>query len=390
MNIPITHQQSLRLIAIASAALLFIITCTSQAATRYVRSDSASPFSPYTGGWGSAAVTIQAALDVSSAGDEIIVSNGTYTAGGRVVGPGALTNRVVITNAVTVRGLNGPDVTIIAGAPSGSSTGPNAVRGVYMIGGATLEGFTITNGSTLSSGDDCLDLSGGGVWCASDAAVISNCVITGNRALRNGAGILRGTVRNSSISRNFIASGSAAWGSGACSSVLHGCTVVLNDLACNATGGSGAADCTAYNSVISSNRLAGRYSRGAGANGGTFYNCRLEGNVNIGTGSTYGGGASGSTLYSCLLLGNRALDGGGAWGGTLVNCTVLDNVALNNAGGILGSTVKNTIVYYNTAYTNENYSGGSFSNSCVNQSVNIELQRHKRVHKLPVVTAPLW
>ena len=60
-----------------------------------------------------------------------------------------LTNRVALTNAVILRSMNGPESTHIVGFRIDGG-GPAAVRGVFMKGGASLIGFTVTNGSTLA------------------------------------------------------------------------------------------------------------------------------------------------------------------------------------------------------------------------------------------------
>src|SRR5262249_9688242 len=83
------------------------------AAIRYVDVNSASPTPPYSN-WITAATTIQDAVDVAVAGDQVLVTNGVYETGGRVVA-GALTNRVVVNKSITIRSVNGAAATVIRG-----------------------------------------------------------------------------------------------------------------------------------------------------------------------------------------------------------------------------------------------------------------------------------
>jgi hypothetical protein len=274
------------------------------ASVLYVDLNSANPTPPYTN-WSIAATNIQDAVDASSDSDLILVTNGVYQTGGRIV-YGALTNRVVINKAVTVQSVNGPAVTVIQGYQMpGAMNGDSAVRCVYLTNNATLIGFTLTGGATrnLSSADITHEKSGGGVWCESTNALVSNCVVAGNSC--------------------------AYWGAGVYSGTMTDCQILNNT---NKTGGP---------------------SGGGGAAFGTLLNCTLSGNQLVSTPTSYGGGASTCILSNCVLTGNL---GGGAYNSTLSYCTVSSNISQNSGGGAYQSILDNCILYNNRA---TNYGGGA-------------------------------
>jgi len=76
------------------AAALFLASAgTALAAVRYVDVNSTNSMWPYTS-WATAASGIQEAINFAEAGDEIVVTNGTYSVGGHsTIGQPTTTNR---------------------------------------------------------------------------------------------------------------------------------------------------------------------------------------------------------------------------------------------------------------------------------------------------------
>jgi len=82
-------------------------------AVHYVSLSSTNPVPPYTN-WITAATNIQDAVGVALAGDFVVADAGVYKIGGTVI-YGQETNRVALTNAVTLLSVYGPQLTTIVG-----------------------------------------------------------------------------------------------------------------------------------------------------------------------------------------------------------------------------------------------------------------------------------
>lgn len=225
--------------------------------------------------WPRAATNFEDALGTAVDGTAVWVSNGTY----------ALTSEIIVSNAVTVRSMNGADVTRVNG------NYPRFTNRCFRLthADALLEGLTITNGVTLTA-------DGGGVRLVGGGAV-RNCILTGNRAVNGG--------------------GAYAINGGA----VDNCVIRGNSADSN--GG-------------------GLYLRNSG---GSSINCLLVDN----TAGAYGGGAyiyAGDTIYNAAICDNTAGTGGDGTAvegmGTLENCIIYFNGSQNvtGVGGGMGPTYR--------------------------------------------------
>jgi hypothetical protein len=284
------------------------------ATTRYINLNNLSPAPPYTN-WPAAATNIQDAIDASSPGDLILVTNGLYNTGSRTNNDDTPC-RVVINKPVTVRSINGPEATVIEGysLPGSFPWSLSSVRCAYLTNGVTLIGFTLTNGSVHATSYLNLSDLGGGAYCESTSAVLSNCVI----------------------------------------------------INCAAYGGGGAQSGSFFHCLIT-NCVA--HIGGAGVDSGILDHCEVIWN----TSDYYAGGLYYCQATNCTIIDNLGLFGGGAYGGSISQCTVYGNYAPTSpalgggyGGGLNDVNANNSIIYYNVADAggDDTANGGTFTNCC--------------------------
>ena len=285
-------------------------------------SPSGTHLSPYDS-WATAATTIQAAVDAAIDGDVVLVSNGVYNTGGKVIA-GTLANRVAIDKAILVQSQNGPGQTFIVGE---GRQGVDAVRCVYLASGATLAGFTITNGHTRNfdaEGSE-YDHSGGGILCESTNSLIRDSIVSGCSA-GNGGGVSGGTVYRSFLAGNVADN----LGGGASGASVRQCTLSFG------RAGFG----------------------GGGASGGIVEACRVHDN----SAGWSGGGVISAAVANSVIYDNTAANGGGTSFCAVRHSTICHNSGY--AGSYYDTPVFNSILYYNHGFNHVGGADDSIAYTC--------------------------
>jgi hypothetical protein len=254
------------------AALLLFPKLHVVAATLYVSLASTHPVPPYAS-WSTAATNIQDAVDASTNGDLVLVTNGIYQGG------------IVVTNAIGIQSVNGLGVTLIDGEQTS--------RCATLADGASLMGFTLTNGTAGT---------GGGVSCASTNVLLSNCLLINNTATYDGGGIFSGTLTNCTLASNSAPD----HGAGADGSMLNNCRITNNS-------GSFAVASSFLNNCLVIN------NGGEGVAFSALNNCTIIGNGGVGADLC-------RFLNNCIIYYNSRSSGGRGWGDVyqtgMANCCV--------------------------------------------------------------------
>ncbi|MDD5706423.1 MAG: hypothetical protein PHR35_10880 [Kiritimatiellae bacterium] len=361
----------------------FIAMDAGRADTHYVSPDGGE-VAPYTNGWPSAARDIQAAVNAAVESDTVLVNDGTYT----------LTNQITLSAVITLRSVNGRDLTFINGnypaytnrclkvnnkaavvngftisngyfVIQSTADGEQGGGGVMLNNAGTLLNCIVEGNTSTNSTADENNVGGGGVFM-SRGGVVSNCVIRGNKLLRKGRGggvfqfaAPTGRLLDSQIVSNSVPSGKGgggfAWqgevrncdfvgnsayiGGGLSSygSAIYGCRIYENSASYQGGGVSGTALGSVVNCIISNNSV----NTASGVSGGGVY-------------SDYGG-----TISNCQIVANSSLSqGGGMWvqgdDGTVarvMNCVIAGNRAVAVAGicGKNEAIIRNCLIYGNVA-----------------------------------------
>ena len=309
--------------------------------------------------------TIQAAIDASVDGDDIVVSPRVYYENIQFNGKNIILrskdpNNTYIVEHTVIDGCQNESVVRFSGTETKD---------------CVISGFTITNGKEIRMG-------GGGISGGQTLATIENNVIKGNYAYGNsfgwgGGGIYRchGLIHNNIIEYNEVKSNTQGCGGGICDcdgtiqNNVISYNIIDTDKSSGSGGGVSSCDGTIENNVISYNLIKGS----AGGDGGGVSDCcgTIKNNYIVDNSIETNSFGRGGGIESCngrvqnnFISGNM-INGTSAMGAGVCNLTglVQGNLVVNNVangteysqGG--GIYFCNGIIQYNTIVGNSAIGG---------------------------------
>ncbi|MBN1345169.1 MAG: hypothetical protein JXQ73_20915 [Phycisphaerae bacterium] len=335
--------------------------------------------------------SIQAAIDASAPGDEVILVPGTFVGAG---------NRDLDFHgkAITVRGTDPLSPSVVEATVidcGGTAEAPH--RGFYFHSGETRDsvvaGLTVKNGygPTVTWGPWTLSV-GGAVYCNESSPTIDHCRFVDNLADDFGGALCNNGGSPAVVECAFTANEAGAGGAVFATHQLEcecvgsveilGCTFAEN-LAV-AQGGAVASNCGG--ATMTSCTMTGNecLARGGAVYGCTVIDSEIIGNTSCQGGGLYKGGAIGSTiggniatgqgggayrsgLKGSTIAGNVSGMGGGiyfegansfaAYEPTVFSCSIVDNVSTGHGGGIALAHLSNDYVQFSTI--SHNLAGGN-------------------------------
>ncbi|MCX6991516.1 MAG: right-handed parallel beta-helix repeat-containing protein [Kiritimatiellaeota bacterium] len=369
----------------ASATNYYVVTSSQQP----------SPTPPWTN-WGWAHTNLIEVIAAARNDDTVYVTNNAVY---------KLTNQITVSYAITVRswgpdGIMDPTNTILVG------NYPTTTNRHFQLNnsGATLAGFTLTNGW---GAPDTNTVSGGSIYLQS--GIVTNCIIMRNYALctntlymsYGGGGILmdgsgNGGVWNCTISSNVVGrNGGGIFIKSGGSWRIANCTISGNSTTAGAGGGIVAWSSSSAAPVISNCWVVSNYANSYG--GGIYISYSTEFRHSLIMGNTVdlyeGGGVrmnGSSLLRNCLVVNNlaKSTHGGGIYinnEASIQNCTIASNstgssgssggLRFAGTGGNIGHpNIENTIIWGNSGgsgvsnlsiyATNSTESCVAFTNVC--------------------------
>jgi hypothetical protein len=280
--------------------------------------------------------SIQAGIDASMDGDQVLVAPGEYV----VTEPITFRGKAIMIRSETGR----DETTIRMGTPTDTNRGSVIIFENGETTASILEGFTITGGisSWVSSANA---YSGGGIYFNASSGSLINCAVVNNQADNGGGGGVSAAYGSSPILTNCTLTGNSATLAGGgvlfyinSSMTMTDCIISGNSslsVGGGVYGGSNSSIIMTNCTIISNTTQDGGAGIGLSSSSATLTNCIIAQN----TGAKYGGGlgieyeGSSTNINNCTIWGNSAGEGGGVGCFNGASATVINSIFWSNTAG---------------------------------------------------------